>query len=69
MQMLVIVSLYFFLAACSTIGTGVDAFRVSELGKAGLPKFSQDKGNQLFKTIEDPQYSIGDKLFCYHPLL
>ncbi len=74
MRMSVIVSLLFFLSACSTIGTGVDAFKVSELGKAGLPKFSQGKGKQLFKTIEDPQYVIkpGDKLsvkFFFNPEL
>ena len=74
MRMLVILSLLCFLSACSSIGTGVDAFKVSELGKAGLPKFSQGNGKQLFKTIEDPQYVIkpGDKLsvkFFFNPEL
>ena len=76
MRMLAIVSLYFFLSACSSIGPGVDAFKVSELGSAGLPKFSQGNGKagKLYETIEDPQYVIksGDKLsvkFFFNPEL
>ncbi len=76
MRMLSIISLYFFLSACSSIGPGVDAFKVSELGSSGLPKFSQGNGKagQLYEIIEDPQYVIrsGDKLsvkFFFNPEL
>ncbi len=76
MRMLAFVSLYFCLTACSSIGPGVEAFKVSELGSAGLPKFSQGSGraSKLYETIEDPQYVIksGDKLsvkFFFNPEL
>ncbi len=76
MRMLVFVSLYFCLSACSSIGPGAEAFKVSELGSAGLPKFSQGNGKigKLYETIEDPQYVIkpGDKLsvkFFFNPEL
>ena len=76
MRMFAFVSLYFFLSACSSTGLGVDTFKVSELGKAGLPKFSQGKGkaSKRYETIKDPQYVIkpGDKLsvkFFFNPEL
>ncbi len=76
MRMLTFVSLCFCLPACSSIGPGVEAFKVSELGSAGLPKFSQSNGkvSKLYETIEDPQYVIksGDKLsvkFFFNPEL
>ena len=76
MRMLCIVGIYFMLSACSSIGVGVEAYEVSELGSKGLPQFPQTKGlaSKQYQTVEDPQYVIkpGDKLsvkFFFNPEL
>lgn len=76
MRMLCIVGIYFMLSACSSIGVGVEAYEVSELGNKGLPQFPQNKGlaSKQYQTVEDPQYVIkpGDKLsvkFFFNPEL
>ena len=74
--MLCIIGISFALSSCSSIGVGVEAFKVSELGSQGLPKFSPSNGlaSKQYETIEDPQYVIkaGDKLsvkFFFNPEL
>ena len=44
MRMLAFVSMSLFLSACSSIGSGVEVFTVSDLGKDGFPKFSENVG-------------------------
>ena len=75
MRMLAFLSMSLFLSACSSIGSGVEVFTVSDLGKDGLPKFS----NKSLKGTEsvppgDEQYVIkpGDQLsvkFFFNPEL
>ena len=69
-------SMFCLLSACNSMGPGADALKVSDLGKAGLPKFSQQRGTRgkKYETIKDPQYVIkpGDKLsvkFFFNPEL
>ncbi len=76
MRMLAFVSLFIFLSACSSIGDGVEVFKVSDLGKAGLPKFSKSGSLKGTKSVprDDEQYVIkpGDKLsikFFFNPEL
>jgi len=76
MRMLAFVSLSIFVFACSSIGSGVEVFTVSDLGKDGFPKFSENKGMKGTKpfTRDDEQYVIkpGDKLsikFFFNPEL
>ena len=44
MRMLAFISMSLFLSACSSIGSDVEVFTVSDLGKDGFPKFSENKG-------------------------
>ncbi len=75
MRMLALFFLCVFLSACSSIGPGVEAFKVSELGKEGLPQGSPSGGSsKLYETVQDPQYVIkaGDMLsvkFFFNPEL
>jgi len=76
MRMLAFVSMYLFLSACSSIGSGVEVFTVSDLGKDGFPKFSENKGMKGTKSVlrGDEQYVIkpGDQLsvkFFFNPEL
>ena len=75
MRMLAFFVLSVFLSACSSIGPGVEAFKVSELGKEGLPQGSPSRGSsKLYETVQDPQYVIkaGDMLsvkFFFNPEL
>jgi protein involved in polysaccharide export with SLBB domain len=76
MRMLAFSSVFLFLAACSSIGSGVEVFTVSDLGKDGFPKFSEKgglKGTNL-ALPDDDQYVIktGDQLsikFFFNPEL
>ncbi len=76
MRILVLISLCCFLFSCTSMSPGVDSLQVSDLGKAGLPKYSQQKviKGKKYETIKDPQYVIkpGDKLsikFFFNPEL
>ena len=76
MRILSLVSMCCVLSACSSTGVGVEAFKASELGRKGLPQFSQSNGlaSKQFETIEDPEYVIkpGDTLsvkFFFNPEL
>lgn len=76
MRILGLVSMCFVLSACSSTGVGVEAFKASELGRKGLPQFSESDGlaSKQFETIEDPEYVIkpGDTLsvkFFFNPEL
>ena len=75
MRMLAFLSMAIFLSACSSIGSGVEVFTVSDLGKDGLPKFS-NKSLKGKKSVppDDEQYVIkpGDQLsvkFFFNPEL
>jgi polysaccharide export outer membrane protein len=76
MRMLAIVSMSLLLAACSSIGSGVEVFTVADLGKDGFPKFSENTGMKGTKSVpgDDEQYVIktGDQLsikFFFNPEL
>ena len=76
MRMLAFISMSLFLSACSSIGSGVEVFTVSDLGKDGFPKFSENKGMKGTKSVpgDDGQYVIkpGDQLsikFFFNPEL
>ena len=76
MRVLAFVSMVIFLSACSSIGGGVEVFKVSDLGKEGLPKFSKSGSLKATKSVprDDEQYVIkpGDKLsikFFFNPEL
>ena len=76
MRMLVLVSMYVFLSACSSIGSGVQVFTAADLGKEGLPKLFETKGPKDKKVFspDDEQYVIksGDQLsikFFFNPEL
>ena len=76
MRMLVFLGMYIILAACSSIGSGVEGFTAAELGKDGLPKFYENKVPKDKKVFhpDDEQYVIkpGDKLsvkFFFNPEL
>ena len=74
--MLAFISLFIFLSACSSIGSGVEVFKAADLGKDGLPKFSENMSRQETKFVspDDEQYIIkpGDTLsvkFFFNPEL
>lgn len=76
MRMLAFVSLFIFLSACSSIGADVEVFKVSDLGKEGLPNFSENEKIHGEKSIlrDKEEYVIkpGDKLsikFFFNPEL
>ena len=76
MPMLAFFSMFLLLAACSSIGSGVEVFTVADLGKDGFPKFSQKGALKGTKSVppEDEQYVIkpGDQLsikFFFNPEL
>jgi protein involved in polysaccharide export with SLBB domain len=76
MRMLAFVSLFLFLSACSSIGSGVEVFTAADLGKDGFPKFSENKGMKGTKSVppDDEEYVIkpGDQLsvkFFFNPEL
>ena len=76
MRLLALFSVSFFLAACSSIGAGVDVFKAADLGKDGLPKSSNHKSVKNTKSVipEEDHYVIkpGDKLsikFFFNPEL
>lgn len=76
MRMLAFVGLCIFLSACSSIEAGVEVFKVSDLGKEGLPKISGNGKMQGTKPAlrVERQYVIkpGDKLsikFFFNPEL
>jgi protein involved in polysaccharide export with SLBB domain len=76
MRMLACVSMSLFLCSCSSIGSGVEVFTASDLGKDGFPKFSENKGMKGTKSVspDDEQYIIkpGDQLsikFFFNPEL
>ena len=60
MRMLAFVSMFIFLSACSSIEGGVEVFKVSDLGKEGLPKFSTNASLKGTKSVprDDEQYVI-----------
>lgn len=60
MRMLAFVSMAIFLSACSSIGSGVEVFTASDLGKDGFPKFSENKGVKGTKSVprDDDEYVI-----------
>lgn len=74
--MLAFISMFLFLSACSSIGPGIEVFTVSDLGKDGLPKFSENGSQKdiTFVSSDDERYVIqpGDKLsikFFFNPEL
>ncbi len=76
MRIFALISLGCFLLSCTSMGPGVDSLQVSDLGKAGLPKYSQQRitKGKKYEMIKDPQYVIkpGDKLsvkFFFNPEL
>jgi len=76
MRMLAFVHMFIFLSACSSIGSGVEVFEASDLGKEGLPKFSENRSpkDTKFVSPDDEQYLIktGDTLsikFFFNPEL
>lgn len=76
MRLLALISMSFFLAACSSIGTGVEAFKAADLGKDGFPKSSKNKSVKNTKSVlpDEDHYVIkpGDKLsikFFFNPEL
>jgi protein involved in polysaccharide export with SLBB domain len=76
MRMLAFIGTFLLLSACSSIGDGVEVFKVSDLGKEGLPKFSESGSVKGTKPVprDDEQYVIkpGDKLsikFFFNPEL
>ncbi len=76
MQRLVFWGLAFFLSACNSLGSGVEALTASDLGKEGLPKFSvRGNADKAVSSLKhDEQYVIkpGDKLsikFFFNPEL
>jgi len=76
MRILAFVSISLFLSACSSIGSGVEVFTAADLGKDGLPKFSEKGSLKGTKSLpsDDEQYVIkpGDQLsikFFFNPEL
>jgi len=76
MRMLALVSMFIFLSACSSIGSGVEVFKAADLGKDGLPKFSKNMSlkDTKFISSDNAQYVIkpGDELsikFFFNPEL
>ena len=76
MRMPLLVSVFFLLSACSSIGTGVEVFTVADLGKDGFLKFSKNKSLNDTKSVspDEEQYVIklGDQLsikFFFNPEL
>jgi len=76
MRMLAFVSLFIFLSACSSIEADVEVFKVSDLGKDGLPNFSENGKMKGAKSVlrEEEEYVIkpGDQLsikFFFNPEL
>ncbi len=76
MRMLAFVSMFIFLSACSSIGTGVVYFEASDLGKDGFPKFLGKSGLKEPKPAlaAEEEYVIkpGDQLsvkFFFNPEL
>jgi polysaccharide export outer membrane protein len=76
MPILAFVSMALFLSACSSIGSGVEVFTAADLGKDGLPKFSEKGSLKGTKSLpsDDEQYVIkpGDQLsikFFFNPEL